>query len=177
MRVLIACEESQRVCAEFRKLSHEAYSADIDDCSDEFPEYRKYHIRGDVRKILNDGWDMMIAFPPCTHLAVSGARHFKRKIEDGSQEEAVNFFIELYNADIPKIAIENPVGIMSTRLRKPDQIIHPYFFGDPYSKRTCLWLKGLKPLVHIKTRDFFNGATHVDKGEFVTFKSTLKTDK
>jgi hypothetical protein len=175
MRVLLACEESQAVCKEFRKLGHEAFSADLLECSGENPEW---HIQGDVLKIINDGWDLMIAFPPCTHLAVSGSRHFKNKIQDGRQEQGVEFFMKMVNAPIEKIAIENPIGIMSTRYRKPDQIIHPYFFGDSYSKSTCLWLKNLKPLIHIKESPLFpEEVTHVDKGEFVTFSSGKRMAK
>jgi len=142
MRVLIACEESQRVCQAFRNLGHEAYSCDILPTSGAHPEW---HIQDDVLKHLYDGWDMMIAFPPCTHLAVSGARWFKDKRCE--QIDAVNFFIRLANAPIPKIAIENPIGIMSTKYRKPDQIIQPWQFGHGETKATCLWLKNLPKLV------------------------------
>lgn len=138
MRVLIACEESQVVCIEFRKLGHEAYSCDILDCSGGHPEW---HIKGDVLNYLT-GWDMIIAFPPCTHLAVSGSRHFAKKIADGRQQEGITFFMQIAKAPCEIIAIENPIGIMSTLFRKPDQIIHPYQFGDPEKKSTCLWLKG-----------------------------------
>jgi len=140
MKILIACEESQAVTIELRKLGHEAYSCDIMDCSGEHPEW---HIKGDVLKQLNKGWDMMIAFPPCTHLAVSGAAWFKEKIADGRQQQGVDFFMALVNAPIPKIAVENPVSIMSTKYRKPDQIINPFQFGDAVPKKTCLWLKNL----------------------------------
>jgi hypothetical protein len=175
MRVLLACEESQAVCKEFRNLGHEAFSADLLECSGENPEW---HIQGDVLKIINEGWDLMIAFPPCTHLAVSGSRHFKSKIIDGRQAQGVEFFMKMVNAPIEKIAIENPIGIMSTRYRKPDQIIHPYYFGDAFSKSTCLWLKNLQPLVHIKESPLFPEAvTHVDKGEFVTFPSGKRMAK
>jgi site-specific DNA-cytosine methylase len=182
MRILLACEESQAVCLEFRKLGHEAFSADILDYSGSHPEW---HIKGDVLKILDEGWDMMIAFPPCTHLAVSGARHFKQKIKDGRQQQGIDFFMKLVNAPIPKIAIENPVGIMSTKYRKPDQIIHPYHFGDPYSKATCLWLKGLSPLLYNKKNEtkkqkelaFIELLDEVDKGEFVTFSSGKRMAK
>ena len=139
MRILIACEESQAVCKEFRKLGHKAYSCDILPCSGGHPEW---HIQDDVLKHLMD-WDMMIAFPPCTHLAVSGARYFKEKQADGRQQRAVDFFMSIANAPCKIIAIENPVGVMSTRWRKPDQIIQPWQFGHPESKKTCLWLKGL----------------------------------
>jgi site-specific DNA-cytosine methylase len=163
MRILIACEESQAVCKEFRLLGHEAYSCDIQDCSSDKPEW---HIKGDVIQQLDKGWDMMIAFPPCTHLAVSGARHFSKKIADGRQKEGIDFFMKFVNAAIDKIVIENPIGIMSKLYRKPDQIIHPYYFGDPFSKSTCLWLKNVPKLVHQKETDLFNEKTHTKKGDF-----------
>jgi len=144
MKILVACEESQAVTIELRKLGHEAYSADILNCSGGHPEW---HIQGDVLKILEDGWDMMIAHPPCTHLAVSGAAWFKEKIADGRQQEGIDFFIKMINAPIPKIAVENPVCIMSTKYRKPDQIIQPWMFGHTETKATCLWLKNLPKLV------------------------------
>jgi len=141
MRVLIACEESQAVCIEFRKKGHEAYSCDILPCSGGHPEW---HIQGDVLKHLDDGWGMMIAFPPCTHLAVSGARWFKYKEKE--QIEAITFFMQLVLSGINKIAIENPIGIMSTFYRKPDQIIQPWQFGHGETKSTCLWLTFLPKL-------------------------------
>ena len=151
MKVLLACEESQAVCMEFRRKGHEAFSADILDCSGPHPEW---HIKGDVLDIIkNQHWDMMIAFPPCTHLAVSGARHFEKKKRDGRQKKAIDFFLKMINAPINKIAVENPIGIMSTNYGKPNQIIHPYHFGDPYSKATCLWLKNLKPLRYVPRED------------------------
>ena len=140
MKVLIACEESQTLTKEFRKLGIEAYSCDILPCSAGYPEW---HIQCDVRKILHDDWAMIIAFPPCTHLAVSGARWFKEKHKDGRQQQAIDFFMEFTKLKCKKVAIENPVGIMSRVYRKPDQIIQPYWFGDTYQKTTCLWLKGL----------------------------------
>lgn len=163
-RVLIACEESQAVCKEFRALGHEAYSADILPCSGGHPEW---HIQGDVTKILNDGWDLMIAHPPCTYLAVSGARWLYNK--DGSkneerwrnQEEALDFVALLMDSPIEKIAIENPVSVISTKIRKPNQIVHPYMFGDKASKSTCLWLKNLPNLIPTDI---------VDKGEFVEWE-------
>jgi len=138
----VACEFSQIVTKAFRKTGHEAYSCDI------VPTEGNpgWHILGDVLEHLSDGWDMMVAFPPCTHLAVSGARWFPAKRADGRQREAIDFFMKLADADIPKIAIENPIGIMSTIWRKPDQIIQPWQFGIPESKATCLWLKNLPPL-------------------------------
>ena len=159
MKVLIACEESQSVCIAFRELGHEAYSCDILPCSGGHPEW---HIQDDVLKHLKDGWDMMVAFPPCTHLTVSGARHFEQKKKDGRQQQGIDFFMAMVNAPIEKIAIENPVGIMSSVYRKPDQIIQPWFFGDGYSKTTCLWLKNLPVLFHSKELDLFNDKiTHV----------------
>lgn len=142
MKVLIACEESQIVCKAFRERGHEAYSCDICDCSGGHPEW---HIKGDVLKVINEGWHMMIAFPPCTHLAVSGARYFKEK-QDGRQQGAISFFLALTNAPISKWAIENPVGVMSTIYRKPSQIIQPWMYGHGETKATCLWLRGLPRL-------------------------------
>jgi hypothetical protein len=164
MKVLIACEESQAVTIAFRNSWHEAYSCDIVDCTGGRPEW---HIKGDVLEQLNKGWDIMIAFPPCTHLAVSGARHFEAKRKDGRQQQGIDFFMKMVNAPIPRIAIENPMGIMSTVYRKPDQIIQPYYFGDEAQKTTCLWLKNLPALYHNKIPNLFDEQiTHVSKGEF-----------
>ena len=169
MKVLIACEESQAVCKEFRRMGHEAYSCDIMDCSGDNPEW---HIKDDVIKIIDDEWDMMIAFPPCTHLAVSGAKHFEEKRKDGRQQEGIVFFMDIINAPIDKIAVENPIGIMSSLYRKPDQIIQPYYFGDEYQKTTCLWLKNIPKLYHNDKPNLFGDAvTHVDPGEFVEWES------
>ena len=143
MKVLIACEESQAVTKEFRKLGHEAYSCDILPCSGGHPEW---HHQFDISYVLTDIWDMIIAFPPCTHLAVSGARWFKEKQADGRQQEAIDFFIKFAYLNCPKVVIENPIGIMSTHYRKPDQIIQPWQFGHGETKATCLWLKGLPKL-------------------------------
>lgn len=143
MKILIACEESQTVCKAFREKGHEAFSCDILPCSGGHPEW---HIQGDVLPILEQEWDMIIAFPPCTHLAVSGAAWFAQKIADGRQQQGVGFFMAIADAKCEKIAIENPVGIMSNKYRKPDQIIHPWQFGHPEKKTTCLWLKGLPKL-------------------------------
>lgn len=137
MRVLIACEFSGRVRNEFRNLGHDAYSCDLLAAEDN----SQYHIRGDVINILNNGWDLMIAHPPCTHLASSGARHFKNK--KMQQELALEFIRLLLDAPINKIALENPVGIISSRIKKPDQIIQPWEYGHRESKSTCLWLKNL----------------------------------
>lgn len=161
MRVLIACEESQRVCIAFRERGHEAYSCDIQDCSGGHPEW---HIKGDALKAIDGGrvitmdrqahdvgrWDLLIAHPPCTYLTVSGNRYFNlEKYGDSAKKrllarlDAARFFLSFALADVPRIAVENPVGAMSTLFRKPDQIIQPYFFGDEARKTTCLWLKNL----------------------------------
>lgn len=144
MRILIACEESQVVCKAFRAKGHEAYSCDTQGCSGDEPEW---HIKGDVLEQLKKGWDMMIGFPPCTHLAVSGAAWFKQKRKDGRQQQGIDFFMKIANANIPKIAIENPIGIMSTIWKKPSQIIQPWMFGHLEKKATCLWLKNLPKLL------------------------------
>ena len=175
MKVLVACEESQRVCTAFREKGHEAYSCDIQPCSGGHPEW---HIMQDVIPLIDgrcrfktmDGiehsiggkWDMIIAFPPCTHLAVSGAAWFEKKRNDGRQKEAIEFFCQLLNADCDSICIENPVGIISGKYIpkwfpglaekynlpiKPTQIIQPYEYGHAAKKTTCLWLKGLPNLV------------------------------
>jgi len=139
-RILIACEESQTVTKSFRKLGYKAFSCDIQPPSGGRPDL---HFQIDAEIAILWKWDMIIAFPPCTHLASSGARWFKEKQADGRQQKAINFFMKLVNNSCPRIAIENPVGIMSTKYRKPDQIIQPWQFGHPESKATCLWLKGL----------------------------------
>ena len=167
MNILVACEESQAVTIGLRKLGHQAFSCDLLDCSGGHPEW---HIKGDVLPLLDgffafmtaDGtthilgchWDMILAFPPCTYLTVTGNRWFnvdrygdKAVQRYKNRLDAINFFIAIANARCDRIAIENPVGIMSSVFRKPDQIIHPYYFGDPYEKKTCLWLKGLPKLV------------------------------
>jgi hypothetical protein len=158
-RVLIACEESQAVTKEFRKLGFEAYSCDILPCSGGHPEW---HLQKDIFEVINDGWDLMIAFPPCTDLAVSGARHFERKIADGSQQKSIDFFMSIINAPIKCIAVENPIGIMSKKYKKPNQIIQPWMFGDKAQKSTCLWLKNLPNLTP---------SNIVEKGEFFEFTS------
>ena len=143
-KILVACEESQAVTIELRAQGHEAYSCDIVPCSGGHPAW---HLQQDVIPLLGDKWDAIIAFPPCTHLASSGARWFAGKRADGRQRQAIDFFMQIANADCPRIAIENPVGIMSTEWRKPDQIIQPWQFGHGETKATCLWLKGLPLLV------------------------------
>lgn len=165
MRILVACEESQAVTIAFRELGHEAFSCDIQECSGGFPEW---HICGDVLTQLNKSWDCMIAFPPCTHLAVSGAAWFEEKRKDGRQQEGIDFFMQMVNAPIKHIAIENPIGIMSKLYKKPTQVIHPYYFGDEAQKATCLWLKNLPPLYHNSMPNLFDqNITHVGKGEMM----------
>jgi len=142
MKVLVACEFSQVVTRAFRERGHEAYSCDILPTEGN-PDW---HIHNDVRLCLY-GWDLVIAFPPCTDLAVSGARWFKEKQADGRQQRAIDFFMAFAHADCLKIAIENPIGIMSRLYRKPDQVIQPWQFGHGETKATCLWLKGLPRLM------------------------------
>ena len=179
MNILIACEESQRVCIAFREKGHNAFSCDILPCSGGHPEW---HIYGDVLPLLigncefktmdgvkhriDEKWDLIIAFPPCTHLAVSGAAWFEKKRTDGRQKEGIEFFAKFLNADCDRIVIENPVGIISGDYIpkwfpelavkygfpiKPTQKIHPWMFGDNFSKTTCLWIKGLPALIPLIT--------------------------
>lgn len=210
MKILVACEESQAVTKELRRLGHEAYSCDIIDQSGGHPEW---HIMQDVLTILEpetkfdyndyivfettDGeehwiegrWDMIIAFPPCTHLAVSGARHFEKKREDGRQREGIEFFCQFLAADCDKIAIENPVGIISGDYipkwfpdlaekyglpKKPTQIIQPYEFGEHARKTTCLWLKGLPCLVPTNIVDM---GKIVGKGYSVEASANMARDE
>jgi hypothetical protein len=159
IRILVGCEESQAVTKELRKLGHEAFSCDILPCSGGHPEW---HIKENIIPILKENWDLLIAFPPCTHLATSGARHFEQKIKDGRQQQGIDFFMEMINAPIERIAVENPIGIMSSKFRKPDQIIQPWQFGDKAQKSTCLWLKNLPKL---------KPTNIVEKGEFFEFTS------
>ena len=195
--ILIACEESQRVCIEFRKLGFNAYSCDILPCSGGHPEW---HFQQDVLEIIKNrggllqngkkefikgNWDLMVAHPPCTYLAVSGAKwyyhpddknlppnqrrpHPKFPNRARDREDAASFFLALANADIERIAIENPVGIMNTRYRKPDEIVQPWQFGDSASKKTCLWLKNLPLLTPTKI---------VDPGEYIEFGSGRRLAK
>ncbi len=197
LNVLVACEESQRVCSEFRRLGHNAFSCDLLECSGGHPEW---HFHQDVLKVIeNKGgmlqtgeeyyiegdWDLMIAHPPCTFLAVSGARwyyhpddkdlpieqrrphpRFPNRAQD--REEGAEFFMALVNAPIEHIAVENPIGIMNTRYRKPDQVVQPYYFGDEASKSTCLWLKNLPPLEKTNV---------VGTGEWVYLSSGKKLPK
>ena len=170
INVLIGCEESQAVCIEFRKLGFNAFSCDTQECSGGHPEW---HLQEDIFNVINSKeWHCGIFFPPCTHLAVSGARHFEQKKKDGRQQEGINFFMKIVNSGIKHSAIENPMGIMSTFYRKPDQIIQPYFFGDEAQKTTCLWLENLPRLQHFSKPDLFNDTiTHSGKGDMYDFIS------
>lgn len=176
MRVLIACEESQTVCKSFRKLGHQAYSCDILPCSGGHPEW---HLQTDVTQLLNQNWDLIIAHPPCTFIAGSSVQwlsHPEDKFLPFDQrrshpfypnrrrdmQESIEFIKKIYNSKCKHIAIENPVGLLSSKFRKPDQIIQPYMFGDEATKTTCLWLKGLPKLKPTKI---------VGKGERVKFSS------
>jgi len=156
MRVLIACEESQAVCIEFRKRGHEAFSCDILPCSGGYPEW---HIEQDVTHVMTRPWDMIIGFPPCTDLAVSGARWFPEKRASGSQQKSIDFFMRFVEWGLvfnKPLAIENPIGIMSSYYRKPDQIIQPWQFGHGETKSTCLCLNGLpllKPTEIVEGRE------------------------
>jgi hypothetical protein len=155
-RVLVACEYSGTVRDAFIAQGHEAMSCDLLPTESPGPHYQ-----GSVLDVLGDGWDLMVAFPPCTHLAVSGARWFAAKRADGRQQQGIDFFMAIANAGIPRIAIENPVGIMSTQWRKPDQIIQPWQHGHEATKTTCLWLKGL-PLLK-PTNTVGKGERHITK--------------
>ena len=142
MRVLVACEYSGTVRDAFIKAGHDAMSCDL------LPtDVHGSHYQGDVFDIICDGWDLMLAFPPCTDVCVSGARWFKEKRADGRQQRAIQFVSDLMSAQIEKIAIENPIGVLSSEIRKPDQIIQPWQFGHGETKATCLWLKGLPKLI------------------------------
>lgn len=176
MRVLIACEESQTVCKAFRKREFEAYSCDIQDQSGGHPEW---HIKGDVLEVINDGWDLIIAHPPCTYLTVTGNKWLKDqpKRKSGAlvgaerreaRDNAIKFFMMFANANSKFIAIENPIGVISTVWKKPDQVIHPWQFGHEASKSTCLWLKNL-PLL--------KSTNIVGKGEFIEYKSGKRCTK
>ena len=173
MKVLIACEFSGIVREAFKAKGHDAWSCDLLDT-----EILGNHIQDDVLKHLDDGWDLMIAFPPCTHLATSGAAWFEQKRKDGRQQQGIDFFMKFITAPIKKIAVENPVGIMSSVYKRPSQIIQPYYFGDEAQKTTCLWLKNLPQLYHNSTPNLFDkNITHVGKGEFIEFKSGKRMAK
>jgi hypothetical protein len=164
-KILVACEESQAITIRLRDLGHEAFSCDILPCSGGHPEW---HLQGDVFNYVNNDWDLMIAHPPCTYLSVSGARHLYNKDKTPNieryqnQAEALDFVQKLMDVPISRIAIENPVSVISTKIRKPDQIVQPWMFGDEATKTTCLWLKNLPKL---------EATNIVGKGERTVFKS------
>lgn len=168
MKVLVGCEESQAVCVEFRKLGHEAFSCDLQQSSGNHPEWHLKMSVFDAIKLKN--WDLGIFFPPCTYLSNAGIGYFN--VEKYGQKaverffkriEAFKFAMKLYYCKIPKVCLENPVGWINTAFRKPDQVIEPYFFGDSHKKRTCLWLKNLPPLVHIKNDTLFEQSSYTAK--------------
>lgn len=146
MKILIACELSGTVRDAFEDKGHDAWSCDIEPTDSKQTRKSGKHIQGNIMEILSQRWDMMIAFPPCTYLTYAATRHWNNPGRAEKREAAMEFFMSLVNANIDKICIENPVGYPNTVYRKPDQIIHPYYFGDPFQKRTCFWLKGLSPL-------------------------------
>ena len=172
MKVLVACEFSGIVSQAFRARGHDAISCDL--IENELTG-RQFHYLGDVRDILNNGWDLMIAHPPCTYLAVSGARWFKDRLVE--QQDALNFVSLLMNAPVHKICIENPVSVISTKIRKPDQIIQPYQFGHGESKATCLWLKNLPKLVPTKYVDGREARVHKEPPSVDRWKNRSRTYK
>ncbi len=176
MRVLVACEESQVVCTAFRKRGHEAYSCDTQDCSGGHPEW---HIKDDVLKHLDDGWDLAIAHPPCTYISYAGTRWWGDEGRCKKRLEALDFFRQIWEAPIDKICIENPRGCASPTIAKYSQVINPYYFGDAATKPTWLWLKNLPLLLHSPQRTMFEEQTHTNRGEFVyhtTIHGKIKGD-
>lgn len=182
MKVLVACEESQRVCISFRERGHEAYSCDIQNCSGGHPEW---HIQGDALNVINDGWDIIIAHPPCTYLTNASAvrMRVKGEIVQERYEKAMaakEFFMKFLNADCPKICVENPVPLKLVGLPPYTQIIQPYQFGEPWSKRTCLWLKGLPHLVPTEIiadhQPWVNGGCKDAHGNYRKFQGRKERD-
>jgi hypothetical protein len=174
MKVLIACEESQAVCIAFRNKGHEAYSCDIQECSGGHPEW---HIQGDVLAQLDKKWDMMIAHPPCTYLSYAATSSWNNPGRLRKRLDALDFFAKLYEANMPKICIENPMGCASPTIAKYSQVIQPYFFGDTESKRTCLWLKNLSLLKHVDSDTLFEKNTHVEPKIYAYYKTGRKKGK
>lgn len=181
MRILVACEYSATVRDAFRKLGHDAWSCDLLPCDGD----PKWHYQCDVFDVINEGWDMMIAHPPCTYLTVSGNKwmkpefssRFPTRIQD--REDALLFVQKLLDADIPKIALENPIGVISSRIRKPDQIVQPWQFGHPEPKSTCLWLKNLPKLNHtnVVEPEFIIGKRDGKKYSRIHYMSVSKGDR
>jgi hypothetical protein len=176
MKVLVACEESQAVCIAFRERGHEAYSADIQECSGGHPEW---HIQGDVLQLLKKRykWDLMIGHPPCQYLSFAGAMHWQDEGRDWQRLKAMEFFLKLAHAPINKICLENPKGVPQIVYRPYDQLIHPYYFGDREMKQTMLWLKNLPKLVHVPVDDLFSKRTMTEKPEPVQIQIQKSTGK
>ena len=164
-KVLIACEFTGKIREAFNKLGADAWSCDLLET-----ENPGNHIKGNVLDILDNGWDMMIAHPPCTYLSYAATHVWSKAGRAELREQAMSFFMQLYNAPINRVCIENPVGYPNTVFRKPDQIIHPMFFGEPIMKRTCLWLRGLPKLYHTPTDNLFVKKTHSDKVQPLYFR-------
>ena len=182
LKILVACEESQAVTIEMRKLGHEAYSCDIIPCSGGHPEW---HIQADALELLKMKWDMIIAFPPCTYLTKAGAVRMRVKgeiMQDRFEKamQARKFFLSFLNADCPKIAVENPTPMKIVNLPPYTQAIQPYEFGHPYSKRTCLWLKNLPPLIPVKFIKnhvpYVNGGYKDKNGNYLRFQGRNERD-
>lgn len=172
MRVLVACEFSGIVRDAFAARGHDAWSCDL------LPTERPgNHIQGDVLEILGDGWDLMIAHPPCTYLSYAGTRHWNSPGRSEKREAAMSFFMEFANAKVPRIAIENPVGYASNVFRRPDQIIEPYYFGDRQKKRTCLWLINLPKLIYAKSDTLFMSQTATEKPEPISIDNNKRAHK
>lgn len=174
MRVLVGCEESQEVTKAFRELGHEAYSCDIQDCSGGFPEW---HIKGDVLEVINDGWDLMIAHPPCTYISYAAMHVWNQPGRLHKRLEALNFFAKLWTAPIEKICLENPKSCASPTIAKYSQEIQPYYFGDAHLKTTWLWLKNLPPLQYKLQNDLFGMATATSKPEPIYIDNTARAKK
>ena len=183
MRVLVACEESQEVCKAFRARGHEAYSCDIQDCSGGHPEW---HIKADALELLKMQWDLLIAFPPCTYMTNAGAVRMRvggvlQEARYAKEMAEKDFFMRFYNADVPKIAIENPTPMKIVGLPPYTQAVQPYEHGHPYSKRTCLWLKGLPPLVPTQVLDYHepyvNGGCKDAHGNYRRFQGRKERDQ
>lgn len=172
MKVLIACEFSGRVREAFASMGHDAWSCDL--LPTEIPGN---HIVGNVLEVINQGWDLMIAHPPCTYLSYAGVAHWNKPGRAEQRAAAYDFFMAMINSPIPRICVENPVGYPNTVYRKPDQIIHPYYFGDPFLKRTCLWLKGLPKLWWLPADDMFGERTATDYPEPIYTGKRLATGK
>lgn len=160
--MLVACEESQVICKAFRERGHEAFSSDIKDCSGGHPEW---HIKGDVLRVLYDGWDLLIGHPPCNKISYAGTQSWNNKGRVYERLAALKFFADLWEAPIPKICLENPKSCASPVIAKYTQEIQPYYFGDSELKTTWLWLKGLPPLKHVKEDTLFDTHTHTPRPE------------